>query len=196
MQLRVCQPRKVWHKGRFSQISKELSRHNWRLELANLDANQSFEHIAVIIRDLSDRYIPSRPPGDKKPPWRTRPPTSLIRRRQQAWSLFKEVRQRLGRRSPESTIAFKSFANVNRSYYHFELQEQARYEESLLSRLKENPKLIHSYIRSKKVGQPAVGPLKLHSGTMTDNSLQMAECFASSFASVYISKEPENPEPH
>ena len=196
LQTNQCKLFQVLRVSQSQNISRELRHHKWSQELANLDANQSFEHVATIIRDLSGRYIPSRPPGDKKPPWRTRPPTSLIRQRQQAWSLFKEVRQRIGRRSPEATIAFNSFANVNRSYYHFELREQAKYEEGLLSRLKDNPKLIHSYIRSKKVGQPAVGPLKLCSGSMTDNPSQMAECFASSFASVYISKEPANPEPH
>ena len=61
---------------------------------------------------------------------------------------------------------------------------------------KENPKLLHSYIRSKKVGRPTVGPIRLDSGLLTDNPGVMAEVFASSFASVYTRHCPASPAPH
>ena len=63
-------------------------------------------------------------------------------------------------------------------------------------RSKDNPKLLHSYIRHKKVGRPSVGPIRLDSGRLTDSPSEMDEVFASSFAAVYTKTCPPNPLPH
>ena len=63
-------------------------------------------------------------------------------------------------------------------------------------RSKDNPKLLHSYIRNKKVGPPTVGPIRLDSGNLTDKPGEMAEVFGSSFASVFTRHSPNNPSPH
>lgn len=68
-------------------------------------------------------------------------------------------------------------------------------EESLINRLKGNPKLFHQYIHQKKTGAPSVGPLKSPDGTSVENCAAMAEMFADSFASVLKSGNP-NPFPH
>ena len=67
-------------------------------------------------------------------------------------------------------------------------------------RSKDNPKLLHSYIQSKKVGRPTVSLLRLLSCLMlrldsrflTDNPGEMAKIFASSFASVYTKSCPNS----
>ena len=62
--------------------------------------------------------------------------------------------------------------------------------------MKENPKLLHSYLRCKKKFRPSVGPLRLAQNSTTDDPLEMAECFADAFASVYNSDVPTDPAPH
>ena len=61
---------------------------------------------------------------------------------------------------------------------------------------KEKPKLLHSYIRSKKVGALSVGPIRIDSGKLTDKPGVMAEVFASSFALVFTRHCPKRPFPH
>ena len=75
------------------------------------------------------------------------------------------------------------------------MKSQARYEGSLIGRFRENPKLLHSYINSKKSAHSAVGPLKLPTGFCSD-PLEMSECLASSFASVFSYGIPLYQEPH
>ena len=107
-----------------------------------------------------------------KPPWPTRAPTSLIYEKQKAWCKYKTVRARLGRKTESTRLAYQSFSEVIHRVRTFVVRSQAEYEEGLIQRSRENPKVLHAYIRQKKVGRPSVGPLRLESGQLTDNTVQ------------------------
>ena len=62
--------------------------------------------------------------------------------------------------------------------------------------MKESPKLLHQYIRSKKVGVPSAGPLKLDSGELIADCGEMAYIFTSNFSLVYATEDPSAPFPH
>ena len=174
----------------------KLGNVDWDFELAYLNTEQSFERFAYIMEDISEQCIPFKVLTDKKPPWSTRPPTSLINQRQAAWSRYKSVRSRLGRRSQEALSSYSSFVRVNQQCRSFAVNAQAKHEEDLIHRSSEHPKLLHSYLRHKKVGRPSVGPLKLSCGKLSDDPSCMAELFAESFSSVYSRTIPPNPYSH
>jgi len=106
------------------------------------------------------------------------------------------ARQRHGRRSVATSAALADFTSVNRQFRSFATNAQSEYESGLISRLKENPKLLHSHIRKLKVGRPSVGPLRVNDGETSDDPTTMAECLASAFASVYTQATPDNPMDH
>ena len=91
---------------------------------------------------------------------------------------------RHGRRSGEAAIALADFQEVNASYRSFFCRSVVAYEQSLAVDLKANSKLFHKYVRSKKVGNPSVGPLKV-GNDFTSDCFEMAEVLAGGFASVY-----------
>ena len=66
----------------------------------------------------------------------------------------------------------------------------------MIQRFSECPKLLHSYVRSKKVVPVAIGPLRLDTGQLTSDPLVMGETLASSFASVFMKEVPTAQEPH
>ena len=189
-------PSKHWQKGNYGAISDYLSHLDWDFELAYLNADESFKHFAGVLHNLVQQFVPIKPKSVKKAPWLKRPPSSLISRRHAAWQSYKHARQQFGRRSSDSSAAYASFQYWNNRYRNFTASCQAEHEERLLLLTKDNPKLLHSYIRSKKVGAPSVGPIKLDSGRLTDRPGEMAEAFASSFASVFTKHSPDNPCPH
>ena len=188
--------RKAWNRGRYALMRQSLRSLDWDLELAHLDCDESFNHFATIVSDLIDLYVPVQPTNNGKPPWQTRPPTSLMHRRQVAWQSYKNVRHNLGRKSPGALTSYNAYASVNKEVRNFAVRSQSEYESSLIERSRDNPKLLHSYIRNKKVGRPTVGPLLLQTGDLSDDSATMAELFASSFASVFTVNTPTNPAPH
>ena len=158
-----------------------------------MSANDCFQHFKAIVTELSDDFIPVKTSCNDKPPWSLRPPTSLVRRRQEAWQNYKNIRQRLNRCSSEVATAYQSFAAVNRQHRGFATNCQAEYERNLITRSKTDPKLLHSYIRKRKVGSPSIGPLKMNSGVLSDKPDEMAEILATSFASVFTQNDPVNP---
>ena len=73
---------------------------------------------------------------------------------------------------------------------------QALYEQSMILRFSECPKLLHSKVRTKKVAPVAVGPLRLDMGQLTLDPLVMSETLTSSFASAFMKEVPTAQEPH
>ena len=190
--------RRAWHRGNFEAIGRRLSEIDWDLELAYLNTNQSFNVLAARLFQLVQLFIPAKPPHvtGPKPPWATKPPRSLIEHRQRAWRDYKAVRQRIGRSSPEARNALSVFHGLNRQFKHFAVRSQAEYESRLISDSKDNPKLIHSHIRRKKIGCPTIGPLKLTETRLTDGPQLMADKFVESFSSVFTRGTPAHPAPH
>ena len=190
-------PRKHWHKGNYRAISSSLENVDWDIELAYLSADESYKHFLGIVHGLVDVFVPDKSAHSKqRTPWLKKPPSSLISRRHIAWQSYKKSRREHGRRSPDAVAAYASFRLINSRYRSFTVSCQAAYEESLMLRSKDDPKLLHSYIRNKKVGSPAVGPIRLNSGSLTDSPEEMVEVFAYSFSSVFTKNCPSNPSPH
>ena len=187
----------VWHKGNYVKLNVLFSEVDWNFELIHLNACSSFDKFASIVKAGIKECIPRKKAQVKdKPPWRTNPPSSLIRVKQEAWAKYKRARLCSGRKSSAAVEAYASFANINKDLRYFEVKSQAQYENGLIDRFKENPKLLHSYISSKKSNPSSVGPLKPPSGELCSDPLAVAECLASSFSSVFCKVTPTCQEPH
>ena len=187
---------RAWHKGKYSLIMRHLLNTDWDLEFKYRNTSECVSHFTRIVSDLAHQFVPVNKARESGIPWKTRPPTGLVRQRQLAWQKYKSVRHQLGRSASDTHSAYAKFTSVNRQYRSFSVRAQANYESGLIDRSKENPKLLHSYIRNKKVGRPSVGPLTLDSGELSDAPAAMAECFASSFSAVYSNDCPVNPAPY
>ena len=187
--------RRAWHRGKYHSISKRLSDIDWDLELSYLDVNGTYSFLVSVLTGLVEEFVPLQP-ADCRPPWPSRPPISLTRQCQNAWSVFKELRSRFGRTSDAAASALDTFLALNKQRRDFSVRSQAAYENSLIVRLPDNPKLLHSYIRNKKVGRPTVGPIKLSSGELSDDAGVMAEALADAFSAVYTRDLPLNPAQH
>ena len=88
-----------------------------------------------------------------------------------------------------------NYDRINHQYKNHFIYSQISYEQTLIAKLKDNPKAFHQYIRKKKVGAPSVGPLLQPDGSLVEDSGAMAEIFVSSFSSVFKDSCP-NPSPH
>ena len=187
-----------WHRGRYDRISRELGNIDWDEAFLNCDIHKMYKQFTDILNPLIEDFVPLyEPKTNPSPPWKTNPPRSLRARRKQAWENYKEVRHRLGRNTGASESALRTFFAANRSLKRFALDSQAQYELKLVEDSSVNPKALHAYLRRKKVGCPGVGPLRLASGSLTDDPTIMADFFAEAFEGVYIHGPPSpNPAPH
>lgn len=82
---------------------------------------------------------------------------------------------------------------MNVQYRNYSKNSHSQYEQHLMERFVESPKLFHSYIRRKKKGQLSVGPLRLDCERLVDDPRDMSESFVEAFASVFDAVPPDNP---
>ena len=176
---------RLWHSGRYDRVNAYLSGLDWDLEFQFLDVERMFDHFRSVLLTLVDTYIPLKRVDHRGRPWPVRAPRGLLQRRTELWTDYKSVRRSWGRRSPEALQALQLFLEVNFEYRNFAVSSQIGYERSLADQLTHSPRLFHSYIRRKKVGQPQVGPIRLPTGALTSDSATMAEALAGAFAGVY-----------
>ena len=188
--------KRIWAKGKYSQINSRLDDIVWEVEFAGLNVQQMNQKLTTIVDNLVDRYVPVSSRDCSKPPWALNPPRSAIRSRAQIFSEFKERRFQMGRRHPSTLEAWQRFTTANNNIKNFAIDSQKNYEANIAMQLKTDPKLFHSYLRHRRVDRPTIGPLKTSDGDITDNPLEMAEQFAQSFKSVFSTGTLNNPAPH
>ena len=180
---------RLWFKGNFDCISEELFSLDWRTLFEGLSVEDCYSLFLENLYGLIDRYVPVSSADRKNPSWMNPPPQSLVRRRREAWSTFKELRREHGRSSDESVEAWEVYASLNSEFRNYSKNKQWEYEENLIRRLSTAPKLFHGYIRRKKKGRPPVGPLKV-GGVMVSDAGQMAEVLADTFVAVFDESRP------
>ena len=183
--------KRQWHRGNYKRIANCLEDVDWDTELSYLICQEAYTHFLKVLTPIIEAHVPvSRETKVPSPPFKTRPPTSLINRRKTAWHNFKRCRLRLGRSSPVTKQAMQDFFTLNRETRDFVKDQQVSYEKGLAEKLINNPKFFHGYLRRKKVGCPSVGPLRLDDGNLSDDPSVMADVFAQAFVSVYGNSVP------
>ena len=93
-------------------------------------------------------------------------------------------------------MALAKFNEVNYEYRNFSFKKQWEIEKELIENIVENPKIFHSYVRSRTKGKPKARPLREASGEVLTDSLSMAESFLEAFTSVFSNEILNDPAPH
>lgn len=88
--------------------------------------------------------------------WEYKPTKELTRNQKNSWPHYKWLRATHDRYSGLAMNALQSFLDINFQYSSF---RQLAYEEEILNKCLDKPKLFHAYIRGKKVGCLTVGYL-------------------------------------
>ena len=186
-------PRRSWHRGRYNDIACAVNNVDWGFEFQDTTVEEDFTLLLSVLRRLINRYVPmSRP--QLSPPWSVKPPRQLIVQRGDAWNDYKATRALNGRNHVRSLEALHRYQQLNVVYRTYATTMRAQYESSLLFR-NDNRKLLHAYVRNKKVGCPTVGPLKLPDGRVVVEERSMCNLLAVSFSGVFVARAPHNPQP-
>ena len=185
--------RRAWRKGKYAKISEALSQIDWGLEFSYSSVNEDFSYLQSVLLSLIDKFIPLMPVRSG-PPWAVRVPPALTQLRSEAWHVYKQVRRAEGRNSAGALERLHIYKELNWNYRHFSVDSRKKYESDLLNR-PDSRKLFHAYVRKKKIGRPAVGPLRLRGGEIIQDPARMCEVFAAAFSGVFVSTAPTHPAP-
>lgn len=186
--------RYLWQRGNYGLISESLAEVDWDTELAYLSVDDCFSRFLNIVLPLVSLYVPVHS-GVHAVPWSVRPPSRLLQERSHAWQEYKSLRSTFGRVDDRTVLALGIFNELNHRYRNYSIHSRSQYEQYLMDRYSDCPKLFHSYVRRKKKGRLSVGPLSLPDGRLVDGAQDMSETFVQAFASVFVGVAPRNPAP-
>ena len=187
---------RLWTRGNYLQLGRIFENIDWYSELNNLSPALQYSKFLSIVSPLIERFVPLKSYNSTKVPWSLNPPRSLKNERSQRWNDYKSARCFHGRFHQTTLDAWSSFRCINERIFNFAYSSQIEYEKKIGNQINTQPKLFHSYIKHRRVGRPAVGPIKLPDDSLTDEPLTMANCFAEAFSSVFDNSVLSNPFPH
>ena len=107
-----------------------------------------------------------------------------------------QSRSTYGRHHDATQEDWQLYLLANDEVRNFSISSQITYEKKISDQISKNPKLLHSYLKHRRIGRPSIGPIMHSDGYLTDDPSIMAECFLTSFASVFNSVAPANPAVH
>ncbi|KAK3099864.1 hypothetical protein FSP39_010887 [Pinctada imbricata] len=188
--------RKLYHKGDFTSLNKEMKDIDWRELLAidseDFDINTCWSKFHSKIKELEEKYIPtSQPKGNKK---------------DRKYPVDKKALEMIRKKHALARKATRTGKDKDRQEYnrhrnkvkHHMRKLQRNFECDLASKAKGNPKAIWNYINSKSKTRIRIGDLKINpsdpKSEKTDKDGEKAEILASFFSSVFT-QEPDGPLP-
>ena len=180
------QPRKIflYSKGDYEGLNKEFRDTKWEQILDHRDIEVNWERFVEIYNRLLDKYIPHKfikPGARHKPPW-TRY-KSVNRTKSRKRSLFVKARQS-GLYADK--LLYENFIpEVEKSIY----EAKSHYEDKLVERLGENPKLFFNYVRHFSRSSASVDTLRSGEHRLTHDT-DKAELLNSYFTSVLVDEPP------
>ena len=186
-----------WFHANFPAIRHHISEIDWLFELNSRPFHDAYNFFLNFLHDIIDRFVPLKtiPHNIKPPPWNPKVPNTLTQNRSRSWNTYKSNRSRHGRLSPITLNSWHSYSLSNKAIKDFKIRSRISYENNLINKIKNNPKLLHSYLRRQKLSRPSVGPL-LIDNTLIDDPTSMAEHFVEAFSSVLNPVTPLFPHPH
>lgn len=182
-----------WFSGDFQAMSGLLNDMDWDDKFMDLDVEGCYSVFLSILRDLFRVFIPIKIRSNVKPKWLRGVPATLRRERAASWVSYKTARAQFGRRSGMAVLAWFVFREKSINYKRVMHESIGNYEFSLIR--SRDPKRLHGYLRSKRVGKPSIGPL-FHNGAWLDSCSEMASCFADNFSSMFVAGSSDFPMDH
>jgi hypothetical protein len=173
-----------WKKGRYMNISRNLSLIDWHAVMQNLNMDGSWAKFKEIIQEQVREEIPFfTPSGRIRPQWLSPEIRALLTAKKKAWRKAKEDKSTKNRLEYEeiSKKVKKRIAGAKR-----------KLERELANDDKGNGKKFRNYIKQRTRTRDPVGPLINERGTTITEDYEIAEELNRYFSSIFTKEDRTN----
>ena len=182
-------------KGNYNTINSYLNDIDWDDKFSGLGIEEAHNCFISILHDAFQNFLPLKQlVNSKKPPWTRSIPKSVKQNKRQAWLKYKDACSRFGRLSPIALRLWHAFRSLSIEFGCTVQQCVSNYEKSLVSSNNSDSKCFHSYLCSKEVQRPTIGPLLSDEGWAVE-PVDMANYFVAAFSAVFTNTDLPNPFP-
>ena len=171
------QPKYNFSRADTQQMRRLFKNCNWAEALDTDDINTAWLNFKSIYNSTVGQCVPmmkSRP--KKRPAWLDKSLLSLIRQKQRLWKTYKA--------DPSSTN-HSEFKAVEKALKKKIRNAKLKFEKSLATNAKQNPKAFYAYIGSKRSNKTGVGPLEDNQGRLLSDDSEMSTLLNEYYSSVF-----------
>ena len=179
----------LYKKGDYEKISEHLDKVDWEEEFSEKNVQDNYSRFLNVYNEACERFIPKvgiTGSNQLKPKWLNRGIKSKIRKKLALWW----ANQRAKWSIPNLASKYKDLKkNCAR-----EVKEAVKdYEKNIASNAKKNPKMVYSYVNSKKVVKENIRALIDENGMRTESPSEITRILNKQFDSVFEADNGERP---
>jgi hypothetical protein len=175
-----------FHKGDYTALSEEISKHKWKDDLTSLTVEESWNLFEKRLMDAMERNIPKRKQkvrGKWKPLWMNETVLIKLKKKHSAYKRYLETRE---------GEEYQQYART-RNQAKWACRAAVRdFEKNIAREAKTNPKAFFNYTNSKMKTASSVPDLDVRKGVKTKGEEQKANLLNDFFSSVFTREDIEN----
>ena len=172
----VFRPRRLYHKGNYSEINRLLNEVNWDREFEGKDTHQRWECFKHIVEEIVNQQVPLSEPRTHNAPWMNRKVVSLYKKKYHAWKRYME--NKISHRWSEYVKERNKVSRVERD-------EKRAYEKRLAKEVGLNRRGFFKYVNSKLTVRPEISALIDVNGEIKHDERDLANICNSYFHSAF-----------
>ena len=166
-----------YDKGDYQSITAELKGVEWDQVYQNCSVEEMWSILQNKLIAMRDKFVPESVTQKRDyPKWLKKSIKRGIKKRNKAWKRYDE----------HSTYDnLKKYKTIRNKMNKVVKRNKREFEASLADRIKTDPKIFYSYVRSKTKIKDRIGPLEDQNRKLTNDNATMSEILNKYFASVY-----------
>ena len=180
----LSEPRRNYNKGDYKGLNQCLNKEKWDIIFKDIQVEQMWQYLIQKINECQEEFIPYfKDYGKASPPWLNKKITKIIKTRNKQWKIFQKYPSYLNE-SKYKRIRNKVTTEIRRS--------KCRFESKIADKIKVNPKIFFSYVRSKNRSKTTVGPINNENNILISDSGTVASMLNTFFASTFTHENISN----
>ena len=174
-----------YRKGDYVALNSSLVQINWNNLFENNDVETNWNIFKDKLNGLLPLFVPktSNTHKPKKPLWWSKHLCKAIRQKQYFYRLYKKN---------NSMLDYQKYASQRNFVKSMTRRAQRNCEEVIIKNIRKNPRMFHSYIKSRQKVKQLIMQLEKDNDSVTNGPCDVAETFAKHFNSVFIEEKTDD----
>ena len=158
-------PRRLYHKGNYTEINRCLNEVNWEAEFEGKNIHQKWEIFKSKLEEILDIFIPLSEPKRYSAPWMNRKVVKAYKNKYFAWKRYMESK---------NSFRWREYVKERNKTRRLERDERRIYEKKLAKEVGINRRGFFKYVNSKLTVRPEISALLKTNGELVHDEKEMA----------------------
>ena len=171
----TLKPKVNFYKGDYESIREALETAD--IVIDNLNTEDAWTKLSKSLLALADKFIPTTKPKPRgSQPYTSKEARDTIKKKGTSWKKYQHCK---------TADNFRKYQRHRNSASNAIRKSKINYEKDLAAKIKTNPKLFWSYVKSNTKTNSNINRVYNSTGVLTSKDLETVECMNDFFVSVF-----------